>query len=35
MFGVPIDGPANVFCNNHGVMKKRKHSGVNIDEVTQ
>jgi hypothetical protein len=22
MFGVPIDGPANVFCNNCGVVKK-------------
>jgi hypothetical protein len=35
MFGIPIDGPANVFWNNHGVLKKRKHSGVNIDEATQ
>jgi hypothetical protein len=21
MFGVPIDGPANVFCDNNGVVK--------------
>jgi hypothetical protein len=21
MFGVPIDGPANVFCDNDGVVK--------------
>jgi hypothetical protein len=21
MFGVPIEGPANVFCDNHGVVK--------------
>jgi hypothetical protein len=29
MFGVPIDGPANVFCDNHGVMKN-----VSIPELT-
>ena len=22
MFGVPIDGPANVFCDNNGVVVK-------------
>jgi hypothetical protein len=21
MFGVPIEGPGNVFCDNHGVVK--------------
>jgi hypothetical protein len=21
MFGIEIDGPANVFCDNHGVVK--------------
>jgi hypothetical protein len=29
MFGVPIDGPANVFCNNRGVVKN-----VSIPEST-
>jgi hypothetical protein len=29
MFGVPIDGPANVFCDNHGVVKS-----VSIPELT-
>ena len=21
MFGVPINGPANIFCNNRGIVK--------------
>ena len=23
MFGVPLDGPANVFCDNNGIVKNR------------
>jgi hypothetical protein len=30
MFGIPIDGPANVFCDNHGVVSKN----VSIPEST-
>ncbi len=42
MFGVLIDGPANVFCDNHGVMKNvsilesmlmKKHSSINYNMV--
>jgi hypothetical protein len=38
MFGVPIDGPANVFCDNIGVVKNptipesmlaKKHNAIN------
>jgi hypothetical protein len=38
MFGVEVDGPANVFCDNHGVVKNvsipestlmKKHSAIN------
>jgi hypothetical protein len=42
MFGVPIDGPANVFCDNCGVMKNasiqestlmKKHNAINYHAV--
>ena len=42
MFGVPIDGPANVFCDNCGVVKKlsipesmlmKKHNAINYHAV--
>jgi hypothetical protein len=29
MFGVEVDGPSNVFCDNHGVVKN-----VSIPEST-
>jgi hypothetical protein len=42
MFGVPIDGPANVFCDNQGVVKNasileltltRKRNAINYHAV--
>jgi hypothetical protein len=42
MFGVPIDGPANVFCDNHGVVKNvsileltllKRHNAINYHIV--
>jgi hypothetical protein len=42
MFGVEIDGPANVFCDNHGVVKNasipewvlmKKHDAINYHAV--
>jgi hypothetical protein len=42
MFGVPIDGPANVFCDNHGVVKNvnilelrlmKRHNAINYHLV--
>ena len=42
MFGVPIDGPAKVFCDNHGVVKNlsilesmlmKKHNAINYHAV--
>jgi hypothetical protein len=36
MFGVPIDGPVNVFCDNCGVVKNASiPAGINIIEETQ
>lgn len=44
MFGVPIDGPANVFCDNHGVVKNasipestlsKKHNAINYYAVQE
>jgi hypothetical protein len=36
VFGVPIDGPANVLGLNCGVVSKQcEHSRVNVDEKTQ
>jgi hypothetical protein len=44
MFGVPIEGPANVFCDNHGVVKNlsipestlmKKHNGINHHAVRE
>ena len=44
MFGVPIDGPANVHCNNQGVMKNtlspesmllKKHNAINYQAVCE
>jgi hypothetical protein len=44
MFGVPIDGPANVFCDNHGVVKNasipestlmKKHNAINYHAVRE
>jgi hypothetical protein len=36
MFGVPIDGPANVFCDNRGVVKNGcQYPGIDINEETQ
>ena len=44
MFGVPIEGPANVFCDNHGVVKNvnipkstlmKKHNAINYHPVRE
>ena len=44
MFGVPIDGPANVFCDNRGVVKnasvpestlQKKHNAINYHAVRE
>jgi hypothetical protein len=44
MFGVPIDGPANVFCDNCGVVKNasfpestlmKKHNAINYHTVQE
>jgi hypothetical protein len=45
MFGVLIDGPVNVFCDNHGVMKNvsilelmflmKKHNAINYHAVRE
>ena len=42
MFGIPIDGPADVFCDNQGVVKNtslpesllsKKHNAINYHVV--
>ena len=44
MFGVPIDGPANVFCDNNGVVKNasipqstlsKKHNAINYHAIRE
>ena len=44
MFGIPIDGPANVFCDNEGVVKNtsipestltKKHNSINYHAVRE
>jgi hypothetical protein len=44
MFGIEVDGPANVFCDNHGVMKNlsvpkltlmKKHNAINYHAVRE
>jgi hypothetical protein len=44
MFGVPIDGPVNVFCDNHGVVNNvsmpeltlmKRHHGINYHLVLE
>ena len=44
MFGIPIKGPANVFCNNHGIVKNvsilestlmKKHNAINYHTVQE
>jgi hypothetical protein len=44
MFGVPIDGPANVFCDNRGVVRNasipestlmKKHNAINYHAVRE
>ena len=44
MFGVPIEGPTNVFCDNHGVVKNasipksmllKKHNAINYHSVRE
>jgi hypothetical protein len=44
MFGVPIDGPANVFCDNAGVVKnttrlestlQKRHNAINYHAVRE
>ena len=44
MFGVPIDGPADVFCDNRGVVKNvsipestlmKKHNSINYHTVQE
>jgi len=44
MFSIAIDGPANVFCNNHGVVKNlsipestllKKHNSINYHAVRE
>ena len=44
MFGVPIDGPTNVFCDNGGVVRNasipestlmKKHTAINYHSVRE
>jgi hypothetical protein len=44
MFGVPVDGPANVYCDNHGVVinssmpestLKKKHNSIAYHRVRE
>jgi hypothetical protein len=44
MFGIPIDGPANVFCDNGGVVRNasipeltlmKKHNAINYHVVQE
>ena len=44
MFGVPVDGPANVFCDNRGVVRNvsipestlmKKHNAINYHAVRE
>ena len=44
MFGIPIDGPANVFCDNEGVVKNtsipestltKRHNAINFHAVRE
>jgi len=44
MFGIPINGPANVFCDNRGVVKNlsipestllKKHNSINYHAVRE
>ena len=44
MFGVPIEGPTNVFCDNRGVVKNvsipestlmKKHNAINYHAVQE
>jgi hypothetical protein len=44
MFGVPIEGPTNVFCDNRGVVKNisilestlmKKHNAINYHTVRE
>jgi hypothetical protein len=44
MFGVEIDGPVNVFCDNHGIVKNvsilestlmKKHNAINYHAVRE
>jgi hypothetical protein len=44
MFGIPIDGPANVFCDNRGVVRNasipestlmKKHNAINYHAVRE
>jgi hypothetical protein len=44
MFGVPIDGPSNVFCDNNGVVKntsipestlQKKHNAINYHAIRE
>lgn len=44
MFGIPIDGPAHVYCDNQGVVKNvtmpesvlsKKHNAINYHAVRE
>jgi hypothetical protein len=44
MFGVPIEGPTNVFCDNRGIVKNvsipestlmKKHNAINYHAVRE
>ena len=44
MFGIPLDGPARLFCNNEAVMKnttnpestlKKKHNSIAYHRVRE
>ena len=44
MFGVPVEGPANVFCDNHGVVKNasipestlaKNHNAINYHALCE
>jgi hypothetical protein len=44
MFGIPIEGPANVFCDNRGVVRNvsipestlmKKHNAINYHAVRE
>jgi len=35
MFGVPLTGPANMFCDNNGVVANKKHNAIAYHKVRE